>query len=137
MSKLSIWSPWGLMPRDWPDWDEFDWDLSDVQMDVFEEGDEVKVKVKAPGFKKEEIDVTVESGNITITGRASEEVKEEDKKRKYFRREISKRSFTRTCALPVDVVASKAEARFDNGVLTVSLPKSEEAKPKKIDIKVG
>lgn len=126
-----------MMPRDWSDWDDFGVSISDIQMDVYEEGDNVKVRVKAPGFKREEIDVSVESGNITVTGKASEEIKEEDKKRKYFRREISKRSFTRTCALPVDVVAGKADAKFEDGVLTVSLPKSEEAKPKKIDIKVG
>lgn len=135
MRRLSIWSPWGFMPRDL-DWDDMDVDYSDVQMDVYEEGDNVVVKVKAPGFKKDEMDVSVESGNVTVVGKAEERMEEEDKKRKYYRREISKRSFTRSSALPVEVEPSKAEAKFEDGVLKVTLPKSERAKPKKIDIDV-
>jgi len=132
MRRLSVWGPWGLMPNDW---DEFDWD-SDIQMDVYEEGDNVMVKVKAPGFKKDEIDVSVESGNITVVGKAQEEIEEKDKKRKYYKKEISKRSFTRSCALPVEVIPSKSNATFEDGVLTISLPKSEGSEPKKIDIDV-
>lgn len=124
-----------MMPRDF-DWDGMDVDYSDIQMDVYEEGDNVMVKVKAPGFKKDEIDVSVESGTITVVGKSQESMEEDNKRRKYYRKEISKKSFTRSCALPVEVEPSKSEAKFEDGVLVVTLPKSERAKPKKIDIDV-
>jgi HSP20 family protein len=135
MRRLSVWGPWGMMPRDF-DWDGMDVDYSDIQMDVYEEGDNVMVKVKAPGFKKDEIDVSVESGTITVVGKSQESMEEDNKRRKYYRKEISKKSFTRSCALPVEVEPSKSEAKFEDGVLVVTLPKSERAKPKKIDIDV-
>lgn len=120
------------------DWDEDEFaDMADMSMDVYEEGDNVVVKVVAPGFKKDQMDISIESGKITIVGKAEEKVEEEDKKRKYYRKEISQRSFTRSCALPVDIVPSKADAKFKDGVLTITLPKSEEAKPKKIKVNVG
>lgn len=137
MRRLSVWNPWTVAPR-WMDWDEDEFaDMADMSMDVYEEGDNVVVKVVAPGFKKDQMDISIESGKITIVGKAEEKVEEEDKKRKYYRKEISQRSFTRSCALPVDIVPSKADAKFKDGVLTVTLPKSEEAKPKKIKVNVG
>jgi HSP20 family protein len=136
MRKLSVWNPWRSFPTNFfdDDWDEF---AEEVQMDVYEEGDNVIIKVKAPGFNKDEVDVSIESGQVTIVGNAKEEVEEEDKGRKYYRKEIRKNSFTRSCALPVKVVPDEAKATFQNGVLRVTLPKSEEAKPKKIKVDVA
>lgn len=126
-----------MLPKGFLDLDE-EWEaMSDIEMDVYEEGDQVVVKVKAPGFKKDEVDVSVESGKVTVVGNAQQEKEEEDKKRKYYRKEISKSSFTRSCVLPVDVVPDKANANFEDGVLTITLPKSEEAKPKKIKVDVS
>ncbi|MBN2101027.1 Hsp20/alpha crystallin family protein [Candidatus Dojkabacteria bacterium] len=137
MRRLSVWNPWGMLPKGFLDLDE-EWEaMSDIEMDVYEEGDQVVVKVKAPGFKKDEVDVSVESGKVTVVGNAQQEKEEEDKKRKYYRKEISKSSFTRSCVLPVDVVPDKANANFEDGVLTITLPKSEEAKPKKIKVDVS
>lgn len=136
MRRLSVWNPWSVIPRSMLDeeWEDYS---SEVEMDVYEENDQVIVKVKAPGFKKDEIDISIESGQITIVGDAVEEVEEEGNDRKYYRREIQKNSFTRSCALPVEVVPNKAKATFENGVLKVVLPKSEEAKPKKIKVDVS
>lgn len=116
--------------EDWDSWDG-------IEMDVYEEGDNVVVKVKAPGFKKEDVDVSIEAGKVTVVGNTQEEVEEKEKDRKYYRKEITKKSFTRSCDLPVDVVPEKSSAKFEDGVLWVTLPKSEEAKPKKIKVDVS
>lgn len=137
MRGLSIWNPWSVTPR-WVDWDEDDMlSVSDMSMDVYEEGDNVVVKVMAPGFTKENIDVSIESGKITIVGKSQGVVEEKEKGRKYYRKEITQRSFTRSATLPVDVTPDRAQATFKDGVLTVTLPKSERAKPKKISVNVG
>ena len=137
MRRLSVWNPWGMTPR-WMDWDEDDLiEMSDVSMDVYEEGDSVVVKIVVPGFKKDQLDISVESGKIVVTGKSEEKLEESSKKRKYYRKEIATKSFTRSCALPVDVVPSKAQAKFEDGILTISLPKTEESKPQKIQLSVN
>ena len=126
-----------MMPR-MRDLVDEDWDIADYgenEMDMYEEGDNVIVKVKAPGFKEDQIEITIEGGRVCITGKAEEEEEEKDKKRKYYRKEFRSQSFTRTVDLPVQVKADKAEADFDDGVLTLTLPKSEEAKPKTVKVK--
>lgn len=122
----------------WRDLEDEDFlEMSDIGMDVYEEGENVVVKVVAPGFNKDQLDISIESGKVSIVGKAEDVVEEKESKRKYYRKEISRRSFTRSCELPVDVVPDKAKADFKDGVLTVSLPKSEEAKPKKIKVDVS
>lgn len=136
MAKLTVWNPWSMMPR-MSDWDD-DWDLTQVgdnEMDMYEEGDNVIIKLKAPGFTEENVDVSYEDGRLCITGKMEKEEEEEDKKRKYYRKEIRKQSFTRTVDLPVRVEAEKADAEFKDGVLVLTLPKAAEAKPKQIKIK--
>lgn len=139
MRKISVWNPWGISPKRFFDMSsDDDWyDVSPVEMDVYEKGDDVIVEIKAPGFSKDDIDVSIESGKITIVGKYKEEKEEKDEDRKYYYREITNQSFTRSCELPVSVVPDKAEAKFENGILKITLPKSEEAKPKKIKIDVG
>lgn len=137
MTRLSIWNPRRMMPRMRDLMDE-DWDIVEYgenELDMYEEGDNVIVKVKAPGFKEDQIEITVEGGSVCITGKAEEEEEEKDKKRKYYRKEFRSQSFTRRVDLPVQVRADKAEANFDNGVLTLTLPKAEEAKPKTVKVK--
>ncbi len=136
MTRLSVWNPWRMVPqmRDFFDEDELvEW--SENQLDMYEEGDDVVVKVKAPGFKEENIDITVEEGTVCITGKIEEKEEEEDKKKKFYRKEFTSQSFTRRVDLPVRVKAEKAEAEYDNGVLTLTLPKAEEAKPKSVKVK--
>jgi HSP20 family protein len=134
---ITRWSPynWGF-PRILDDQD-FDLDTffqtGAGAVDVYEEKDDVIVKMKAPGFNKEDFSVTVVGDTLTIKAETQEE--KEDKGKKYYRKEISTQSLARSITLPSGVNSSKAEASYENGVLKLKLPKSEEAKPKAILIK--
>jgi HSP20 family protein len=93
----------------------------------------VVIKISLPGAKPEEIDISIVGDVLTIKGEHREET--ETKKEDYFRKEINYGNFTRTIALPVAVKTDEAEATFENGIVTLTVPKSEEAKPKQIKIK--
>jgi HSP20 family protein len=134
---ITRWTPynWG-MPRIFED-DDFDLDsflqTGTGAIDVYEENDNVIVKMKAPGFEKEDFSVTVVGDNLTIKAEAKEE--KEDKGKKYYKKEIRTQSIARSVTLPSSVISDKASAEYKNGVLSLSLPKSEQAKPKSISIK--
>ena len=106
-----------------------------LAVDVYETDDDVVVKSAIPGVKPEDIDISLTGDTLTIKGETKfeEEVKEEN----YVRREMRYGSFARTVTVPVSVVADKADAEFEDGVLTLTLPKAEETKPKTIKIKGG
>jgi HSP20 family protein len=103
-------------------------------LDVYEEKDSVVVKAELPGMKKEEVEVNLAGGNLTIKGEKKEEqeVKEDD----YYRRERSYGSFLRNVALPCDVKSDEIKASFKDGVLEIRMPKTEEAKKKSISVKI-
>lgn len=135
--RLTVWNPWRMVPRDAFDWDDWGFaEYDDVQMDLYEEKDDIIVKLKAPGFGKDDINIQIESNTITVTGNVKEERKEDDSSRKYYKKEIRSMSFSRSAELPTMVKADSANAKFQNGILTITLPKSEEVKPKTIDIDV-
>jgi HSP20 family protein len=102
-------------------------------VDVYQTDDAVVVKSAIPGIKPEDIDISITGDTLTIKGetKVEEEVNEEN----YIRRERRYGSFCRSLALPLPVVTDKAAAEFENGVLTLTLPKAEEVKPKAIKIK--
>jgi HSP20 family protein len=104
-----------------------------LAVDMYETEDAVVVKSAIPGVKPEDIDISLTGDTLTIKGetKTEKEVKEEN----YVRREMRYGSFVRTLPVPAPVVADKAEADFENGVLTLTLPKAEEVKPKAIQIK--
>lgn len=139
MSRIAVWNPWRALPRDMWDWD-MDMGIStydDTQMDIYETGNDVVVKLKAPGFRKEDLNIQIESNMITISGTMKQESEEEDKGKKYYRKEIRSASFSKTSELPVGVDADKSKATFKDGVLEIVLPKREEVKPKTIEVQVG
>ena len=105
-----------------------------VELDVYEEKDEIVAKAEVPGLEKEDIEVSIADSTLTIKGekKKEEEVKEED----YYRLERSYGSFVRSVELPREVQADKVKATFKNGVLEIRMPKSEEAKKKEIKVKV-
>jgi HSP20 family protein len=102
-------------------------------LDIWEEGNNLMVKASIPGLKPEEIKVEVRGDLLRIYGESKKE--EEKKERNYHLREHRYTRFERSVALPSEVETDKAEAVFENGVLTLTLPKSEAAKTKAIPIK--
>ena len=84
-------------------------------------------------MKPEDIDITISGNTLTISGETKEE--EEVKEENYIRRERRNGSFSRSVMLPEGLESDKAEATFEDGVLTLTIPKAPEAKPKVIKIK--
>lgn len=135
MNKLSLWSPfnWVTLPIDEFDEENFISNTQIPPMDIIDEGDKILVKLHIPGFDKDNIKISIENTKLTISG-SVEQSKVEEKK-KYYRREIrSQQSFTRSCTLPSEVESENAIAEFKDGVLQISLPKTQKVKPKTIAI---
>jgi len=105
-----------------------------MPLDMYETQDEVVVKAAIPGVKPEDIEVTVTGDLLTIKGEFKSENDERDEKRNYHRQERRYGSFSRQVALPTSVNSDACQADFENGVLTLTLPKAEEAKVKKVQI---
>jgi HSP20 family protein len=103
-------------------------------VDIAERDDEYLVKVELPGVSKDDVKITLESNILTIRGEKKQE--KETKKENYHRVERSYGSFQRSFTLPTTVKNEKIDATYKEGVLMVSLPKAEEAKPKQIEVKV-
>lgn len=104
-------------------------------VDIVDEKDQIRVKADLPGMKKEDIEVNVENDVLTIKGEKKEE--KEIKEKDYVRSERYYGAFHRAFTLPVSVDSSKVNASYKEGVLEITLPKKEGAKPKqiKVDIK--
>ena len=114
----------GLEDEDW-----------NIPLDVTQKKDVLLVKATLPGVNPDNIDVSVEDNILTISAEVSEEKEEEEST--YLLRERRYGSFYRALRLPETVDAEKIESCYDNGVLFISMPKLEEKKKKKIEIKVG
>ncbi len=104
------------------------------QVDIFEDENQVKLTVALPGLAQKDVKVNVENNVLTISG--ERRLENEEKRDKYSRIEQFYGTFTRSFTLPATVDSTKAEATMSNGVLTISLPRREEAKPKAIEVKV-
>jgi HSP20 family protein len=106
---------------------------SSPAIDMYQTDDEVVVKAALPGFKADEVQINVTGDVLMLRG----EMKHEDEKadKAWHIREHRWSSFERSITLPTDVKADKAVADFENGILTITLPKAEEVKPKTINVK--
>ncbi|MEK7748776.1 MAG: Hsp20/alpha crystallin family protein, partial [Bacteroidota bacterium] len=95
---------------------------------------EYLVKVELPGVEKDDVKITLENNILTIRGEKKEakDIKQEN----YHRVERSYGSFLRSFKLPTSVKSDKVDAIYKDGILSVTLPKAEEAKPKQIEVKV-
>jgi len=102
-------------------------------VDMYEADNEVVVKVALPGVKPEELDINITGDTLTIKGETK--VKQETKQENYLRQECCYGAFARSLTLPAGLKTDKAEASLDNGMLTLAIPKAEEAKPKVIKVK--
>ena len=102
-------------------------------VDMYQTENEVVVKAALPGIKADEVQINVTGELLTLKGEVKQE--NETKEKAYHIREQRWGSFERSLGLPTQVVADKAKAEFENGVLTIRLPKAEEVNPKSITIK--
>lgn len=107
------------------------------KVDVAETDNDIRVTAELPGLDEKDIEVSVTRDALTIRGEKKEE--KETRKEGYFHTERYFGSFTRTVPLPREVVTDKAEATFRKGVLTITLPKTEQVKSetRKVQVKAG
>ncbi len=103
-------------------------------VDLYQDKDNITVKAELPGMKKEEIDISLHDGVLTLSGERKAEQKHEDAEACRSERFLGR--FQRTLTLPALVEADKVTATYKDGILTVVLPKAEEAKPKQIEVNI-
>ena len=123
--------PAGLGPLGEENWTLTTWAPA---CDIFETKDEIIVKAELPEVKRENVYVSFENNVLTIRG--ERKLEEETTRENYHRVERSYGEFVRTFTLPTFVNTAKITAEFKDGMLRVTLPKQEEAKPKQVEIKV-
>ncbi len=102
--------------------------------DIYEDNDNFKLKMDIPGIDKKDVKISYSNGQLTISGERKQE--KESNNSKYHRIERTFGKFYRSFALPQKIREDKIDAEFKNGQLIINIPKSEEAKPKEIEIKV-
>jgi len=110
-----------------------DGDEGTLALDVAEGDGEIVVTASLPGFKKEDVDVQIHDGVLTIKAKHVEE--SETRTEKYYRRERRVGSLSRRVALPGVVSAAEAKAELKDGVLTLRIPQAEASRPKQIQVK--
>lgn len=130
------WEP--LFPRlitkmPWP-WDEEEWIEEPEGLSVYETDNDLVVEANVPGVSEDEIDISLEGGVLTIKAEHKEKEEEKKKKKVVYRRAMQAK-YLYTTSIPCPIKVDKAKAELKNGVLTITLPKAEEAKPKKITVK--
>jgi HSP20 family protein len=103
-----------------------------LPLDVRTEENDVVIEAALPGVRPEDVDITVENGVLTISGQTASET--EEREGGYLLQEIRRGSFSRTVSLPEGLEADKAEARFENGMLELRIPRAEQVKPRQIRI---
>jgi HSP20 family protein len=103
-----------------------------VPVDIYQQDNNLIVKAAIPGVRPEDIDVSVVGNTLTIKGETKEE--KEVKEENVIRRERRFGAFSRSLTLPNPVDANKASATYENGILTLTLPLAEEARPKGIKV---
>ncbi|CAI8819464.1 Hsp20/alpha crystallin family protein [Methylocaldum szegediense] len=101
-------------------------------MDLIDRDEEVVVRAELPGVEKDKLDVSLTDNALTVRGSTGYEEKEE--KGDYYRCEIGRGAFSRTIPLPAAVDSEKAKAKFQNGVLEITLPKVEKAKRRTVKV---
>ena len=103
-------------------------------LDLYQNNDNIVALVELPGLRKEDIEISLQDGTLTISGERKEEPSQENGA---TRTERCTGKFRRSITLPTRVDANKVSATYKDGILTVTLPKAEEAKPKQIQINLS
>jgi len=144
MANLTRWEPFRELMEMRRDWDRlFDDNLfrplwtenghSAPLVDLYQTADEIHVKAAMPGVKPEDVEIRVNGDLLTMKAEVTQE--EERKDATYHMRERRYQAYARSLTLPTPVKADKAQAEVSDGILHVTLPKAEEAKPKVITVK--
>ncbi len=102
------------------------------EVDITEDADSIQIRTEIPGMKREDIEIDIANGILTIKGEKKEEKSEEGKT--WHRREVRYGSFSRSFTLPADVKTDESKASYSDGVLTIVLPKEEKALHRRIEI---
>jgi HSP20 family protein len=131
---LSMFDVWEELEKEmWDSWRPFPFDNGPVpHIDMYEEKDQLVMKTELPGIENKDLDVTLEGDKLTIKAERKEEVTEDTKHRtgaRYYEEYLS------TVTLPYPVKKEQISATLENGTLELRLPKADEVKPKKIEIK--
>ena len=108
-----------------------------MPLDVIENDDEIVVKADVAGIDPEDIEITYTDNNLSIKGEMIDEREEKEEKGRYHLRERRYGTFSRTISMPGSVDVENIQAETENGVLMIHLPKKEEVKPRRIEIKGG
>ena len=144
---LIRWNPWGdlfdlhsqvdhLFQSLGPDTVRMNGDeIAGLPVDIRQTDDAFVIEASVPGFRPEDVEVTFADGLLTIKGNRSAET--EDKSGTYVRRERRTTSVFRQVGLPAEVRDDHISARFDNGVLRITVPRAEKAQPKRIPVTAG
>lgn len=117
---------WGRTPTEQVTWA--------VPADVVETDNEIRCTVEVPGLKPEDIDVVVENNVLTVSGEKKFEAREGDESKGTYHQERRYGRFDRSFILPRNVDASRVQAAYEQGVLSIVLPKTEESKPRRVQI---
>ena len=123
--ELPFWSNFGRQTQLFSGWTP--------ALDLYQNNDNVIAVIELPGMRKEDIEISLHDGTLTIAGERKSETSDGAAER--TERYVGK--FRRSSTLPTRVDASKVSATYRDGILTVTLPKAEEAKPKQIQVDVG
>jgi HSP20 family protein len=107
--------------------------IGSIDVNMLQTDKDVIVMASIPGVKLEDINITISGDTLTLRGEMKDD--QEYKDANYHIREMRQDSFSRTMTLPVKVDSDKAKAEFENGILCLTMPKTEEVKPKTITIK--
>lgn len=109
------------------------WSMATPAIDMYQTANDIVVKASIPGMKAEDVQINITGDVLTLKGEVKQE--EERKDKAWHIREQRFGSFERSVALPTAVKTDEAEAVFENGILTITLPKADEVKPRTINIK--
>ena len=109
--------------------------LSDMEM--YQEGSDLVVKVQAPGFKESDIEISLDNRVLTIEGKVSSEEEKKDKDRKYYFREISRESFSRSVQLPGNVDEDSIKADYKDGIITIRVQQKSDSAKKVVTLNKG
>ena len=124
--EMPFWSNFGRQSQLFSGWSP--------ALDLYQNNENVIARVELPGMRKEDIEISLQDGMLTINGERKSETAEGDKAER-TERYVGK--FRRSISLPTQVDANKVTANYRDGILTVTLPKAEEAKPKQIKVDVA